>query len=217
MIEIRTFPFNVFAENTHVVFQLGGECMIIDPGCHSDKEFVTLKNFIEEHSLKPVKILNTHCHIDHILGVDKLKREYNIPFYIHAGEKAMLESAEMYAGIYGIRDFSPPVPDGYLEEGELVYLAGSTWKVLFIPGHSPGHIALYESAMQKCIVGDILFLESIGRTDLPGGDHNTLLKGIMNNLYSLPDEVEVYPGHGPNTFLGHEKKYNPFCRADNLS
>ncbi len=211
MIGIKTFCFNTLQENTHLIYKPGGDCIIIDPGNYFEDEFKILTGFISQQKLKPVMIVNTHCHIDHILGVQALKENFNIPFCIHELERQVLLSMKSFAEIYGFPDYREPEPDRFLKERDIIELEESAWKVIFIPGHSPGHIALYEKEMGKCIAGDIIFQNSIGRTDLPGGDFDTLIAGIKNKLYVLPDEVEIYSGHGPNTTLGKEKIYNPFC------
>ena len=212
MVDISVFCFNLFNENTYLVYQKDGECLIIDPGNSEKKEFEILIKFIEDHALKPRMIINTHCHVDHVLGVNDLKNKFNIPFYIHPAELPILNSVVLYAGMYGFPGFSEPKPDGFIRDGERIGIADSSWEILHIPGHSPGHIALYEKSRAVCVVGDVLFRNSIGRTDLPGGDFNTLLAGIKNKLFTLPDHVEIFSGHGPSTSIGYEKKHNPFCK-----
>jgi glyoxylase-like metal-dependent hydrolase (beta-lactamase superfamily II) len=185
--------------------------MIIDPGCYESYEFDALKKYISEKDLKPKSIINTHCHIDHILGVDHLKDHYKIPFYISKKELPVLQSATLMAPVYGFLQFKEPSPDGFLEDGENVVLGETSWQILDVPGHSPGHIALYNANHKICLAGDVLFQHSIGRTDLPGGDHETLMRSIKNKLFKLPDDVVIYPGHGPETTIDEEKQHNPFC------
>ena len=143
--------------------------------------------------------------------MDKLKDDYNIPFYFGKNDLQTLKSGKLIAPVYGFNQFREPEYDGFLSEGEEVILGNSTLKILDVPGHSPGHIALYEEDSKICIAGDVLFKNSIGRTDLPGGDFDTLISSIRNKLFTLPDDVIVYPGHGPETSIAEEKRYNPFC------
>jgi hydroxyacylglutathione hydrolase len=212
MVSLKTFCFNLFDENSYLIFQPGGDCVFVDPGNYENEEFDTVRKFIEDQALKPRMIINTHCHVDHVLGVVKLKNHYKIPFFIHRLEMPVLTSVRIYAPTFGLSNYCEPRPDGFLVEGQIINIADSSWEVLLVPGHSPGHIALLERTLGKCLTGDILFRESIGRTDLPGGNYNTLIKGIKEKLFILPDEVEVYSGHGPGTTIGYEKENNPFLR-----
>jgi glyoxylase-like metal-dependent hydrolase (beta-lactamase superfamily II) len=210
MVSIEVFCFNAFAENTFLIIN-DSRCIIVDPGCYETEEYDTLKNYISDHDLTPQSIINTHCHIDHILGVDQLKDYYNIPFYFGENELQVLKSGKLIAPAYGFNKYREPEYDGLLSEGEEVKLGNSILKILEVPGHSPGHIALYEEDSKICIAGDVLFQNSIGRTDLPGGDFDTLINSIRNKLFMLPDDVIVYPGHGPETSISEEKRNNPFC------
>jgi len=210
MVSIKVFCFNAFSENTFII-ENDSKCIIVDPGCYETDEYETLKGYISEKGLSPQSIINTHCHIDHVLGVDQLKDYYNIPFYIGKNELQVLRSAKLSAPIFGFNQFREAKHDGFLSEGEEVKLGNSSLKILDVPGHSPGHIALYDDDGKICIAGDVLFLNSIGRTDLPGGDYDTLINSIREKLFVLPEEVVVYPGHGPETTISHEKRHNPFC------
>lgn len=210
MVSIKVFCFNAFSENTFIV-ESDSNCIIVDPGCYEPDEYDTLKKYISENNLAPQSIINTHCHIDHVLGVDQLKDYYNIPFYIGKNELQVLKSGKLIAPVYGFNQFREPEYDGLLSEGEEIKLGNSTLKVLEVPGHSPGHIALYQAESKICIGGDVLFLNSIGRTDLPGGDYDTLITSIREKLFVLPEDVVVYPGHGPETTILEEKTHNPFC------
>ncbi len=213
MVTVKTFCFNDFAENTFVVHD-DNECAIIDPGCYSREEHVELINYIEAGKLNPRFIINTHCHIDHVLGVEGLKNHFNIPFYIGEHEKQILESVKLYAQAYGFPHLREPSPEGLLKEGQTVTFAGRDWKILFLPGHSPGHIGLYNAEESCCFSGDVLFQRSIGRTDLPGGNFDTLLQSIKSELFILPENTVVFPGHGPATTIEKEKLYNPFCGSN---
>lgn len=211
MIQIQSFTFNQFSENTYVLYDETLQAVIIDPGCYEKEEQDELKNFISSKNLTVELLLNTHCHIDHVLGNDFVKRQYKVPFLIHPVEVEVLKSVKIYAPNYGFQQYHEVLPDGLLKENHPVTFGNSSLKVLFLPGHSPGHVGFYESTQQFLISGDVLFYHSVGRTDLPGGNSNTLLSSIHQSLFVLPDEVTVYSGHGPTTTLGEEKIHNPFC------
>ncbi|WP_149242757.1 MBL fold metallo-hydrolase [Dyadobacter sp. 32] len=212
MIHIQPFTFNPFSENTYVLHDDTGEAIIIDPGCYEKAELDKLTTYIENNQLRPVKIVNTHAHIDHVLGVEAVKRKYQIPFYLHQLEEPVLKAVKSYASNYGFAQFSEPEIDVHLHEGDSVNFGKSTLKVLFVPGHAPGHIAFVNDAQRFVIGGDVLFRQSIGRTDLPGGNMNTLLSSIRTQLFVLPDDYTVYAGHMEPTTIGFEKKNNPFLR-----
>lgn len=210
MIHIQSFAFNPLQENTYVLYDKTNACVIIDPGCYEKYEKQTLEDFIQHKQLKVTHLLNTHGHVDHVLGNAFVKRKYNVPLYIHPTDEATLRAVETYAAAYGFAQYEPAQPDHYLHEGDRVTFGDSSLEVLFVPGHAPGHIAFYNTAQKICIAGDVLFKGSIGRTDLPGGNFDTLLNSIRTRLFPLGDEVIVYPGHGSTTTIGMEKKYNPF-------
>jgi hydroxyacylglutathione hydrolase len=210
MLEIKSFTFNPFMENTYVLYDETKEAVIIDPGCYEKEEKEMLHNFIVSKELKVVKLLNTHCHIDHVLGNAFVKRKYNVELYVHADDEPVLRAVETYAGNYGFQQFEPTSVDQYLKDGEDVNFGNTTLKTIWVPGHAPGHVVFYHKESGNCIGGDTLFEGSIGRTDLPGGDHETLLRSIKANMFNLPDETVVYPGHGPETTIGQEKIHNPF-------
>lgn len=210
-MKIKVFTFNQFLENTYLLYDETGECVIIDPGCYASFEREQLDLFIQENNLKVVKLLNTHCHIDHVLGNLHVKEKYGVSLLIHKTDLATLESVKSYAPVYGFPKYHPADADVFLEDGDEVTFGKSKLKVLFVPGHSPGHIAFYNDEQKILIGGDVLFKDSIGRTDLPGGDFNTLIQSIHNKIFTLGDDVEVFPGHGPSTKVGVEKVTNPFC------
>lgn len=213
MIEIKSFTFNPFAENTYVLHDTATlEAVIIDPGCYEQEEQQQLKGYIEAKQLNVTKLLNTHAHIDHVLGNAWVKATYGVSLYLHPQDEQTLRAVESYAPAYGFARYSPSTPDEWLKEGEAVQLGEEKLEVLFVPGHAPGHVVFFHAGQQFCINGDCLFQGSIGRTDLPGGDHDTLIRSIRTKLFQLPDETVVYCGHGPETTIGHEKKYNPFCK-----
>ena len=211
MIQIQTFSFNPFSENTYLVYDETGEGVVIDPGCYEKVEKDTLAQFIESKKIKIKYLLNTHCHIDHVLGNDFVKEKYNVPLLINKNDEPVLMSVKAYASSYGFNLYREALPDGYLAEGDTVSFGNIIFDVLFLPGHAPGHIGFYHKDSNSLLSGDVLFEQSIGRTDLPGGDFNTLIKSIHQKIFTLPDEVIVYPGHGDTTTVGEEKISNPFC------
>ncbi len=210
MIHIQKFTFNPFQENTYVLYDDTLACVIIDPGCYEKEEKQALDNFIQTKHLKVTHLLNTHGHVDHVLGNAFVKHRYGVNLYIHPSDEATLRSVQTYAPAYGFVLYEPLEPDHYLNEGDTVTFGNSTLEVLFVPGHAPGHIAFYNAFQKICIGGDVLFQGSIGRTDLPGGNFDTLIESIQTKLFPLDEEVVVYPGHGGSTTIGREKKYNPF-------
>ena len=210
MLYIKTFTFNPFQENTYLIYDESGESALIDPGCFTPSEQNELEVFITSNNLKVSQLWNTHCHLDHVLGNYWAIKNYKIPLFIHPNEAPVLKSAEVYAPSYGFHQYETSEAKGYLEEGQLLQVGNEQLRVLFVPGHSPGHVVFYHHQSNTCIAGDTLFNGSIGRTDLPGGNHQLLLKKIKEQLFTLPVETTVYPGHGPKTTIGHEKIYNPF-------
>ena len=208
---IKQFVFNAISENTYVVYDDTKECIIIDPGCYEQNEKAELKKFIEDNDLRVTALVNTHCHIDHVLGNAFVKKEFNVGLTIHKLDVETLKANEVIAPIYGFPDYEPTEADIFVEEGDQVKFGNSAFDVIFVPGHAMGHIALFNEAEKMCIAGDVLFQLSIGRTDLPGGDYDILIESIKSKLFTLPDDVTVYCGHGSNTNIGHEKQHNPFC------
>lgn len=208
---IHSFTFNDFQENTYILIdELAKTCIIIDPGCNGTAENLTLSSFIEKNALTPVRLINTHCHIDHVLGNQYVAEKYNLELTSHQGEIRVLASCDAVAKMYGIPySISPPIMN-FLNDGEEIEFCKGKLKVLLCPGHSPASICLYHEASKSLIAGDVLFNRSIGRTDLPGGDYDTLIESIKSKLWPLPNETVVYPGHGSATTIGDEKLYNPF-------
>ncbi len=211
MLQIQSFIFNPFQENTFILYNETKDCIVVDPGCSDESENAQLAQFIEDEKLSVKMLLNTHCHIDHVLGNQFVKETFHTKLLIHPAEQAVLKAVEVYAPNYGFHGYQPAIPDGFLEEGQSISLGNHSFKVLFVPGHAPGHVAFYCEEAGVLIGGDVLFYNSIGRTDLPGGNHEQLLKSIHTRLFTLPDDVRVYPGHGPDTTIGFEKRTNPFC------
>ncbi len=212
-MKIKSFVFNPFYENTYVVSSKKGNCLIFDPGCYEDYELSELKEYIHMNDLNVVAIINTHCHIDHVLGNDALKFDYKVPLKIPKNEKEVFDSVPAYAPQWGMAGYRHAEVDEFLVEGEDLILDEITLKMIEVSGHSPGHLIFYNEEEKVIIGGDVLFRESIGRTDLPGGNHDDLLRNIQEKVYTLPNDVEVLPGHGPSTTIGHEKIHNPFVKA----
>lgn len=210
MIHIQCFVFNPFQENTYILFDETKECVIIDPGCNNDSEKKKLVDFIEEKNLKPVKLLNTHCHIDHVFGNSFAAKKYKIGLETHKEDLVVLQSLLQVSHLYGLNAEESVDPAKFLNEGDIVTFGKSFLEILFTPGHSPGSICFISRENKLIISGDVLFYGSIGRTDLPGGHHETLLNSIRTKLFVLDDDLLVFPGHGEQTSIGFEKKHNPF-------
>jgi len=210
-MKIKSFTFNPFEENTYVIYDNSNKCIIIDPGCYTEDEKKTLRNFIDNEKLEPVKLINTHCHIDHILGNKFVHEQWGVELYMHRKDATLLKNSEDIAKMYGFRDYVIySSQKHFLNEGDRFTFGESHLEILFTPGHSPGHICLYSEDNNIIISGDLIFYKSIGRTDLAGGDYNTLIKSIKNKIYPLSNETQILCGHGPSTNLGYEKEHNPF-------
>jgi glyoxylase-like metal-dependent hydrolase (beta-lactamase superfamily II) len=212
-MKINTFVFNPFYENTIVVSSDSGNALIFDPGCYEIYEIEELTDFVRLNDLTVKGIINTHCHIDHVLGNFAIKQKYGTRLSIPVNEKEMFDAVAAYSLQWGITNYQAAQVDEYITEGTAIVLDELSFQTIEVPGHSPGHLMFYESDQQVIIGGDVLFRESIGRTDLPGGDHEALISNIQNKVYTLPEEVEVYPGHGPVTTIGYEKNHNPFVKG----
>ena len=211
MISIKTIVFNPFAENTYLLFDETKECIIIDPGCYTSEEQEHLSKVIERESLSIVGLLNTHCHIDHVLGNAFVKNTYKLPLQIPENEVQTYSAVPGYAASYGFPDYDHATVDQLIKPSEIIRFGQSELEALYVPGHSAGHVAFVNKSEKICVGGDVLFDGSIGRTDLPGGNFDILIKSIQEQLFNLPDDTVVYPGHGPTTTIGQEKKDNPFC------
>ncbi len=210
MLHIKCFTFNAFQENTYLLYDEEGTATLIDPGCYTEEEKRELEAFIVEEGLQVTQLLNTHCHIDHVLGNAWAMDRFQISLQIHALEVPVLKSVEVYAPNYGFRDYVPATASSFLTEGQEIQVGKEIVRCIFVPGHAPGHLVFYHEASKRCIAGDALFRGSIGRTDLPGGNHALLLEKIKSQLFVLPEETMIFPGHGPETSIGFEKKNNPF-------
>lgn len=186
------------------------DCAIIDAGNYNSSENQILKEFIESHNLQPVALLGTHAHIDHIFGNWYVKKTWDIPYYLHEEDVPMFHRSEQMAALWNLSLTPSPMPDHFLQHGEILKMGHDELEVRFVPGHAPGHVVFISHKDGWVVGGDTLFNGSIGRTDLPGGNHPLLLKNIQEQLFTLPDNYIVYSGHGPETRIGHEKMHNPF-------
>jgi len=210
MIHIKAFTFSPISENTYVLYNNEGKAIIIDPGCYFPNEQETLKNFLTDNSLTPVYLLNTHCHLDHVFGNKWVHETYGLEPHLHPNEEAMLALAPVSGERWGLPFQNYAGPLHFLIDGDTVLLGDTEIQVILAPGHSPGSICFYIPSQGDLMGGDVLFRGSIGRTDLPGGDSETLLHSIREKLWVLPDETVVYSGHGIKTTIGYEKRNNPF-------
>jgi glyoxylase-like metal-dependent hydrolase (beta-lactamase superfamily II) len=209
-MNIKTFTVNGFAVNSFILYDDSKECLLIDPGYYEQKEKDSLIRFISENKLQPVKALNTHCHVDHILGNKFVCEHYRIPLSAHQEDEFLLQRASQMGEIFGFQGVSSPPVDDYLKQGDTVRFGNSEIEVIHTPGHSPGSISFYNEQDEFVIAGDVLFAGSIGRTDLPRGNYKTLISSIVERLMVLPAETVVFPGHGPSTTIKHEHDTNPF-------
>lgn len=212
MFQIKSFEFSPIQENTYLLYNELNECIIVDPGCYFDDEKQTLHQFVNDNHLKPKLLVNTHCHLDHVFGNKFVAETFKLKLHIHLLEQKLLEYAPVSGLTYNM-PFDNYTDDlNFIEAGQVITLGTDELEVLFTPGHSPGSVSFYCQKQAFVISGDVLFQNSIGRTDLPGGDHETLLTSIRAQLFVLPDETVVYSGHGNKTSVGEEKKNNPFFK-----
>lgn len=210
MISVHFFTFNPIGENTYVLFDETGACVIIDPGCYDDQERKELADFIADKKLNPVALLNTHCHLDHVFGNDFVAKKYKLKLQAHQNEVPVLEALLRTAAMYGMNAEPSPEIAVFLNEGDMIRFGNSSLEILFTPGHSPGSITFFNREQEFMISGDVLFYGSVGRSDLPGGNHGTLIQSIKQKLLPLGDGFKVYSGHGPATNIGFERVNNPF-------
>lgn len=213
-MHVKKFAFNPFQENTYILYDETKECLIIDPGCYYKTEEQELLKFINDNSLRLVRLLNTHCHLDHIFGNYFVHKTFGLLPELHELELSYLNNLLKIADMYSIPHVNPsPEPTSFLKETDKITFGNSELRILFVPGHSTGHLAFVSDKDKFAISGDVLFYESIGRTDLPGGNFETLASSIKEKMYTLPDDFTIYSGHGPETSIGHEKLNNPFVKA----
>ena len=209
MVEIKTFVFNPFQENTYLVYEENGPCMLIDPGCHFEEEQQQITGFINKHNLTPSYIIHTHGHIDHVLGINFIKQTYGIQAMMHPDDLQVFRGSKEFGRMVGLEIEQPSDPEMHLEDNQTLELGSTRFTVLHVPGHSPGSIALYQKESGIVFTGDALFRRGIGRTDLMGGDYMTLVQSIQKRLFTLPGDTVVYPGHGESTTITEEKEENP--------
>lgn len=212
MIKVKVFTFSPIQENTYVLYNEHRKAIVIDPGCYFPAEQEQLYQFIESTGLEVVQLLNTHCHLDHVFGNKWVYETFKTPLCIHPDEEPMLKMAPLSGEKWGLPFENYNGPIQYLQPGDTILLGNDALKVILAPGHSPASICFYCEFESFLIGGDVLFRESIGRTDLPGGNHEQLLTSIREQLFTLPNDVKVYPGHGLTTTIGHEKRHNPFMQ-----
>lgn len=210
-MEYKIFVNNPWQENTIVLYDATGEAVIVDCGCFSEDEENRLRDFLSGKSLKPVVLLNTHLHPDHILGNNFMKNTYGLSAKAAREDDFLIDHAVEYAAMLGITGITPPPAVGeYLKDGDVVRFGNSELQVIAVEGHSPGGLCFYSVADKLLVSGDVLFAGSIGRSDLPGGNGQALIEGIRSKILTLPDEVVVIPGHGPMTSIREERMHNPF-------
>lgn len=209
-LNIAAFVFNPFQENTYVLWDETGQCIIVDAGNYSAADDRKLTEFIASKNLTPVMALNTHGHIDHILGVPYVVRTWGVPFALRGEDRFLVDSCIEHGKLYGFQMSDIPVVDRDLKDTQHIRFGNTTLELIHTPGHTPGHICLWNPENRLLLTGDTLFRESIGRTDLPGGDYSWIMASILDKIMPLGGDVEFYPGHGPKSTLGHEALYNPF-------
>jgi glyoxylase-like metal-dependent hydrolase (beta-lactamase superfamily II) len=212
MLRLQQFVYNAFSENTYLVINEKSACWVVDPGMYSAEELTSFKQYLSSENLILQGIINTHAHIDHIFGVTALTDAYQIPFGLHENDMPVLQGAKGAAMLFGFNLSTIPQPTHFIKAGEPLMLDKDELDVRLTPGHSPGSISFYSKEGKWVICGDVLFAGSIGRTDLPGGHHDTLISSIKSQLLTLPDDTTIYPGHGPATAIGRERVTNPFLQ-----
>ena len=212
MLTVQPFTFNPVQENTYVLYNEKGECCIIDPGCYFASEEQALRGFIEQNGLRPILLLNTHCHLDHIFGNRFVHKTYQLQLHLHQLEKAVLEYGPTAGQLWQLPFDNYDAELVFIDEGQTIRIGDDELHVLFTPGHSPGSVSFYDKEATFVISGDVLFQGSVGRTDLPGGSFAILEESIKTKLYTLPEDTIVYPGHGDSTTIGDEMKTNPFVK-----
>lgn len=208
--KVNRFIFNSFGVNTYILTNDTGKCLIVDPACQYPGEETELLGFISENHLVPVGMVNTHFHIDHIVGNNFVCKAFDLKPQCHKSSQMFWETATEFGSAFGLKVENVMIPRDFLAEGDKISYGNSTVEILYTPGHADGSICLVNHAERYVIAGDVLFRDSIGRTDLPTGNFDTLFESITTKLFTLPDDYIVYPGHGPETSIGYEKMNNPF-------
>lgn len=212
MLNVKVFTFNPVQENTYVIFNENKNAIIIDPGCYFDEEKSILEQYIHTNKLQVKQLINTHCHLDHVFGNKWVHETFGVELYLHINEKMVLEYAPTSGNQWGLPFENYNGPLHFLQEGSTIFLDDDKLEIFLTPGHSPGSLCFYAAKEAFVIGGDVLFRNSIGRTDLPGGNYAALINSIKENLWPLPDDTVVYSGHGPSTTIGYEKRNNPFLQ-----
>jgi hydroxyacylglutathione hydrolase len=211
MTQIKCFTFNPFSENTYILFDdHSREAIVFDPGCYTENERKMLKKFIDDNQLIIKRLINTHCHLDHVFGNPFISTTYRVDLECHRAELPVLARVEQAGMMFGTPVPPQETPSVFIEDGDVITLGSIALEAILAPGHSPGSLCFYDAKNKFLIGGDVLFLGSIGRTDLPGGNHRQLLESIETRLMPLPDDVKVYSGHGQPTTIGRERQHNPF-------
>ncbi len=216
-MKIQSFVFSPFEVNTYILYDNSKECIIIDPACYNKQEENFLLDFLKKNNLKPAKLLNTHCHLDHVFGNKFIADTFNLKTEASKEEEFNINNATNAANLYGIKMNTPYPIKKFLKEGDKITFGFSELEILHVPGHTAGSLVFYAKEDKFLIAGDVLFKRSIGRTDLPGGNYDTLISQIKTKLFTLPEEITVYPGHGPETDIGTEKQTNPFFQNEQFT
>jgi hydroxyacylglutathione hydrolase len=209
MIKVNCFTYNPFGVNCYIISNENKDCILIDPACYTKEDFDHLNAYLKNNALKPILLLNTHGHVDHIMGNQFIKENYVLNALLHQDDFFLVEQALDYAAIFGFKIMQPPLPQK-LNINEIIDFGDDKIEFLHVPGHSPGSVVFHFVNSKILISGDVLFQQSIGRSDLPGGNMQLLVNGIREKLFVLADNTIVYPGHGDSTTIGFEKKNNPF-------
>ncbi|MEN3041618.1 MAG: MBL fold metallo-hydrolase [Bacteroidia bacterium] len=211
-MRIRRLVTNAYQENTYLLFGNNGTAWVIDPGLYTESERRAFQSIILAEKARLVAIYLTHAHIDHILGVRWIATTYGVPLYYHREEEVVYQNAPTWAALMGLHYEAGPTAEDYISEDTTLFLDGEIVQVLYIPGHSPGHVGFYFPESRKLFAGDVLFRGSIGNYELPLADYHTLMTSLWEKVLILPDDTEVWPGHGEPTLIGYERKTNPFLQ-----
>jgi glyoxylase-like metal-dependent hydrolase (beta-lactamase superfamily II) len=209
-MKIFKFVFSPIEVNTYILVDESGDCAIIDCGCYDKQEFGKLEDFIKNNRINPVLLLNTHCHLDHIFGNRFVLEKYGLKTFSCELDEMNRKDAVRHAMLFGLTMENPPEPAGFISDNQIVSFGTTELVALHVPGHTSGSLAFYSEKNGCVFTGDALFAGSIGRTDLQGGDYNTLIESIKCKLFVLPPSTVVYSGHGDETTIGKELKSNPF-------
>lgn len=212
MLTVKSFEFSPIQENTYVLYNEFNECIIVDPGCYFDNEKEALSLYITQKKLTPKLLVNTHCHLDHVFGNKYVAEQYQLTLHIHTLEKQVLDFAPASGLMYNMPFDNYTGEIIYISENDTLTIGSDVLKILLTPGHSPGSVSFYNEEAGFVIGGDVLFKNSIGRTDLPGGNYEQLIESIQTQLMVLPDATKVYSGHGPVTTIAAERLNNPFLQ-----